>query len=222
MLGASGDSKRNLTSAWRWVQCHSSARSGGRARPSAGHTPDVPRLAAVVVVVVLSQLRVRRAAPGLETCKMPGMTSSPSPALARLAQRAERSSAHPSLQVFGVRLTYPDEARARIEVDPVPLSLRGGIGDDAIVNGGVLSALCDLLIGSTVALVDPEARGATVQLSIRFERPLRGSAIRGEARVDHHTGRTVFASAEICDELGRACVRCQGLATLIRRSASSA
>jgi uncharacterized protein (TIGR00369 family) len=134
----------------------------------------------------------------------------------RLAEHAQRMSTHPSLQAFGVKLSYPDTTRVRIDIDAIPASMRGGIGDDAIVNGGALSALCDLLIGSTSALADDTARSATVQLSIRFERPLRGDSISGEARVDHHTRRTVFASAEICDSTGQVCVRCQGLVTLLR------
>jgi len=138
----------------------------------------------------------------------------------RLAKYAELLNSHPSLSAYGVRLSFPDERRLRIEVSNVLPSMRGGMGDDAVVNGGVLSALCDLMIGSTAGLVDPGARSATVQLSIRFERPLRGQRIEGEARADHSTGRTVFASGELSDEDGRVCVRCQGLATLLRPSSS--
>jgi uncharacterized protein (TIGR00369 family) len=144
------------------------------------------------------------------------MNATPAITLERLAEHAQRMSIHPSLQAFGVKLSYPDTTRVRIDIDAIPLSMRGGIGDDAIVNGGALSALCDLLIGSTWALADDTARSATVQLSIRFERPLRGDSIRGEARVDHHTRRTVFASAEIYDASGQVCVRCQGLVALLR------
>ena len=144
------------------------------------------------------------------------MDATPAITVERLAEHAQRMSAHPSLQAFGVRLSYPDTSHVRIDVDAVPLSMRGGMGDDAIVNGGTLSALCDLLIGSTWALVDDRARSATVQLSIRFERPLRGDRISGEARVDHRTSRTVFASAELRDADERVCVRCQGLVALLR------
>jgi len=132
-----------------------------------------------------------------------------------LEQCAQRFNAHPSLGAFGVKLSFPDAARVHILVDAVPLSMRGGLGDDAVVNGAVLSALCDLLIGSTCVLIDPLSRSATVQLSIRFERPLRGERIVGEARVDRSTGRLVFASAEIGDGSGPACVRCQGIASLL-------
>jgi uncharacterized protein (TIGR00369 family) len=143
------------------------------------------------------------------------MTARPSPSPERLAQYAQRLSSHPSLAAFGVRLSFPDAARVRIDVDQIPLSMRGGMMDDSVVNGGALSALCDLLIGSTAALVDDGSRSATVQLSIRFERPLRGDRLTGEARVDHATGRTIFASAEISDAQGQVCVRCQGLGTLV-------
>jgi uncharacterized protein (TIGR00369 family) len=137
----------------------------------------------------------------------------------RLAKYAELLNAHPSLASYGVRLTFPDEQRLRIEVGHIAASMRGGMGDDAVVNGGVLSALCDLMIGSAAGLVDPGTRSATVQLSIRFERPLRGERIVGEARVDHSTGRTIFSSGELSDDQGRVCVRCQGLATLLRPTA---
>ena len=148
--------------------------------------------------------------------KWPRMTTPHPPNAERLAQYAQRLTAHPSLRAFGVRLSFPDAARVRIDVDAIPISMRGGIMDDAIVNGGALSALCDLLIGGTSALVDDGARSATVQLSIRFERPLRGDRLQGEARVDHATARTIFASAEISDAQGQVCVRCQGLVTLLR------
>jgi uncharacterized protein (TIGR00369 family) len=135
---------------------------------------------------------------------------------AALAGHAERLNAHPSLQYFGVRVAYPDASRVSISLENPPLALRGGIGDDSVVNGGVLSALCDLAIGCTAALVDPESRAATVQLSIRLEQPLTGNRIQGEARVDRSTRRLIFASAELSDENGQICVRCQGVATLLR------
>jgi acyl-coenzyme A thioesterase PaaI-like protein len=136
--------------------------------------------------------------------------------LSRLAQYAERWNAHPSLATFGVQIAFPDPKQVRLEVSPIPANLRGGLGDDAVVNGGALSALCDLLIGSTSALVEGAGPAGTLQLSIRFEQPLRGQRISGVGRVDHATARTVFSSAELCDDQDRVCVRCQGLVALLR------
>lgn len=139
-----------------------------------------------------------------------------------LERYAERLNAHASLQMMGVRVEFPDANRLTIEVAHVPLAMRGGLGDDNIVNGGVLSGLCDLAIGCTGALVDPESRSATVQLSIRFEKPLRGERILGQARVDRATQRLIFASAELSDAEGQVCVRCQGLVSLIKSPAAPA
>jgi len=148
--------------------------------------------------------------------------SSPALTVESLQLYAERWTAHPSLRAFGVRLTFPATDRVRIDVDSVPLSMRGGLGDDAVVNGGALAALCDLVIGCTSALIDPTSHSATVQLNIRFERPLAGERIQGEARVDRSTRRLIFSSAEISDGAGQVCVRCQGIVTLIRRRADDA
>jgi len=137
------------------------------------------------------------------------------PTLEALEQYAALCNAHPSLSSWGVKVHFPDATRLLLRLDSVPPMMRGGLGDDAIVNGGVLSALCDVLIGCTCGLVDPTSRSATVQLSIRFERPLRGDLIQGEARLDRATKRLVFASAEISDAGGEVCVRCQGIASLL-------
>jgi len=142
--------------------------------------------------------------------------------LAALALYAQRWNAHPSLRSMGVSIAFPDTTRVKVAVDYVPINMRGGLGDDAVVNGGVLSALCDLAIGCTAGLVDPDSHSATVQLSIRFEHPLRGARIDGEARLDRATSRLVFASAEICDAEGRVCVRCQGIVSLLKSRAAPA
>lgn len=133
-----------------------------------------------------------------------------------LQRYAEHMNSRPALEQFGVRIAFPDVSRLTLRVDSIPLGMRGGMGDDAVVNGGVLAALCDLAIGAAAALVDPARPSATVQLSIRFEQALRGGSIQGEGRVDRATSRLVFASAEIRDAAGQTCARCQGLVSLLR------
>lgn len=139
--------------------------------------------------------------------------------LEALQQYADRCNALASFHNFGVKVVFPDVTRLQIRVDSIPPLMRGGLGDTAIVNGGVLSALCDVLIGCSCGLVDPTSRSGTVQLSIRFERPLRGAVIQGEARVDRATKRLIFASGELSDAQGEVCCRVQGIATLISGAA---
>jgi uncharacterized protein (TIGR00369 family) len=141
----------------------------------------------------------------------------PSVPLEQLERYALHLNSRPSLQRFGVRIWFPDSSRLKLRIDALPVGMRGGMGDDTIVNGGVLSALCDLAIGCTAALVDPTRPSATVQLSIRFEQPLRGDHVEGEARIDRATRRLVFSSAELLDPQGQICVRCQGMASLLDR-----
>lgn len=137
-----------------------------------------------------------------------------------LERYAEKLNSRPSLQRFGVRIWFPDASRLKLRIDTLSEGMRGGMSDDTIVNGGVLSALCDLAIGCTTALVDPTKPSATMQLSIRFEQPLRGDSVEGEGRIDRATRRFVFSSAELFDPAGQVCVRCQGMATLVERKAA--
>jgi uncharacterized protein (TIGR00369 family) len=138
---------------------------------------------------------------------------------AALDRYAERCNAHSALQSLGVKVSFPELTLLQLTMPAVPPDMRGGLGDAAVVNGGVLSALCDVLIGCCCGMVDAVSRSATVQLNIRFERALRGASIHGQARVDRATQRLVFASAEISDEQGQVCVRCQGIATLVGEGA---
>ena len=142
--------------------------------------------------------------------------------LEALQQYADFCNSLALVQSLGVKVHFPDVTRLQIRVDSIPPLMRGGLGDMAIVNGGILSALCDLLIGCCCGLVDPRSRSGTVQLSIRFERPLRGAQIQGEARLDRATKRLIFASGELSDAQGEVCVRVQGIATLISGSAPAA
>src|SRR5689334_7931430 len=94
------------------------------------------------------------------------------PSREALEQYAARCNANPSLRGLGAQVEFPDAQRVRIRLEAISPLMRGGMGDEAVVNGAVLAALCDVLIGCTCGLVDPETRSATVQLGIRFERPL--------------------------------------------------
>ena len=57
----------------------------------------------------------------------------------------------------------------RCTTDKAKGNERGGMGFEA-VNGGILAAMFDLVLGASVALVDPTRRSATMQLSMSFMR----------------------------------------------------
>ena len=90
---------------------------------------------------------------------------------------------------------------------------RGGLGTDA-VNGGVLAAIFDLVIGCTPALVDPSRRSATVHLSMSFMRAVRGNKVVARAKIDRAGELLLFASAQIFDEKDVLCATCNGMSRL--------
>ena len=144
--------------------------------------------------------------------------SSPArPTAAQLARYAEEFNKSLAMQHFGTRVSFPDGERVRVEIDPIRPEHRGGLGTSA-VNGGVLAAAFDLVIGCTPALIDPTRRNATVQLSMSFERPLAGSSLVAEAWITTAGASTVFSQAEIRDARGQVCARAQGLVRVSKLS----
>jgi uncharacterized protein (TIGR00369 family) len=136
------------------------------------------------------------------------------PSQEQLNRYAEQFNQSQTMKHFGARMSFPAGEKVVVLAEVRP-EHRGGLGTDA-VNGGIISALFDLAIGSTPALRDPTRRAATVQLSISFERPLRGDLLRAEATIDSMGSTTVFASARMYDAQGVVCARCQGVVQVSR------
>jgi uncharacterized protein (TIGR00369 family) len=128
----------------------------------------------------------------------------------QLDRFAEQFSQSPAMRLYGARLSFPEGKKAVITLPEVRPEHRGGLGTDA-VNGGILAALFDFVIGCTPALSDPSRRAATMQLSMSFERPVRGDSVRVEATIDSLGTNTVFSSARLFDAQGSVCARCQGV-----------
>lgn len=134
------------------------------------------------------------------------------PATAAQEAYAHGFNASAALRFFGLELSFPSAERV-LGTLAVAHAHRGGLGSQA-VNGGILAALFDFAIGTTGALVDPERKSATMQLSMSFERPVTGDVVTVEAWVDRAGGSTIFASAVIRDSGGDICARAQGVVKL--------
>lgn len=76
----------------------------------------------------------------------------PKPTPEQLARYAAAFNESETLKHFGVKVGFPDPETCEVVLDPVQQSQRGGLGSDA-VNGGVLAAIFDLVIGCAPALV---------------------------------------------------------------------
>lgn len=118
-----------------------------------------------------------------------------------------------TLKYFGVTMVFPDLETVEVRMDQVLPAHRGGLGSDA-VNGGIISAIFDLVIGCTPALVDPTRRSATVQISISFLTALRGDSFVARGKVERGGGSLVFSSATIFDAQGKECAKATGMCRL--------
>jgi acyl-coenzyme A thioesterase PaaI-like protein len=79
------------------------------------------------------------------------------------------------------------------------------------LHGGVSSAILDETIGRTILLVDPNAWGVTVELSLRYRRPLAlDDDLRCLARLTRDTRRLFEGSGEILLDDGSVAVEAHG------------
>ena len=131
------------------------------------------------------------------------------PTLDSLRALADLWNDSPSMRHFGARLEFTRVDRVRAVIDPVLPVHRGGLGTEA-VNGVVLAGLFDLVIGTVGWLTRPEARSATVTLSMSFFRPTRGDRVAAEARLIRAGMNLIFAAAEVFDGEGKVTGRCDG------------
>ncbi len=132
------------------------------------------------------------------------------PTLEQLARYADAFNQSETLKHFGVKVSFPDLETCEVVLDPVQPAQRGGLGSDA-VNGGVLAAIFDLVIGCAPALVDPTRRSATVQLSLNFMNAVRGDRVVARSHVSRGGETLVFAQAELFDAQGQLCATATGL-----------
>lgn len=135
------------------------------------------------------------------------------PNLADLNDFARGWNETETLRYLGFVLGFPDTQTVEVRLPKVIGAQRGGKGSDAI-NGGVLAALYDFALGSTSLLLAPLRRSATVQLSMSFEKAVRGNSARCIAKMDRATKHLIFATAELFDEAGTMCSRGTGVISL--------
>ncbi len=114
---------------------------------------------------------------------------------------------------MGIKVDFSNDEVIRAIIDPVQPAHRGGLGTSA-VNGAVLAALFDLIIGMVGIANCDSHRTGTVQLNMNFLRPVNGDKVSVEGRLVKKGKSLVFARGEIYDENGRLCATCDGICSL--------
>ncbi len=140
---------------------------------------------------------------------------------AERAALATRWNEHPGMRHMGVRLDLSKADVVRVYVDPVEPHHRGGLGTDA-VNGVVIAGAFDLTIGLVGHLCNLERRAGTAQLHIHFLRPVLGDRFEVLGRVVRGGRSLVFATADLHDQRGQLCARCEGMVAVASEPAAGA
>ncbi len=79
------------------------------------------------------------------------------------------------------------------------------------LHGGIASALLDETMGRAINLTDPQAWGVTVELNLRYRKPVPlGASIRAIGRITKDSGRLFEGSGEIVLEDGGVAVEATG------------
>ena len=118
------------------------------------------------------------------------------------------------LRHFDAVIEFPDDERVRATVPEVKPYMHGGL-QGAAVNGGIINALLDLVIGMTGLVRGREARSATVQMSVSFLRPLTGTKVVAEGWIEKGGATLLFSAGHVLDAEGNVCATATGVVRLI-------
>jgi acyl-coenzyme A thioesterase PaaI-like protein len=130
-----------------------------------------------------------------------------------LAKFQAEWNAHPGMRHMGVQFDFSTPGIVRATVDPIQDFHRGGMGTDA-VNGAVIAGVFDLAIGFSAYVHTGGGRVGVVQLSMQYQHPVRGDRFEAVGRVVRPGKTLIFSAAELKDQHGRVCARCDGLVTV--------
>lgn len=128
---------------------------------------------------------------------------------------------HPGMRHMGVRVDLSAPDVVRVYVDPVEPAHRGGLGTEA-VNGAVIAGAFDLAVGLVGHFNTVGRKSGTAQLNIHFIRPVLGDRFEVLGRLVRAGRSLVFATAELHDENGQLCARCDGIVAVAGESAAEA
>lgn len=78
------------------------------------------------------------------------------------------------------------------------------------LHGGICSTMLDETIGRAINLTDPDAWGVTVELTVRFRKPVPVGEVNAVARITSDSGRLFEGQGEIVLEDGTVAVEARG------------
>lgn len=112
---------------------------------------------------------------------------------------SEKFNSAPIAKLFGMRLHYPREAEAVVEL-PYNLNLDHALGG---IHGGVIATLIDIAGWFSSAACHEGSWVATAQLSVNLVEHVEGKPLRAEGRVVRRGKRVDFCEMKCFDSDNR-------------------
>lgn len=102
--------------------------------------------------------------------------------------------------LLGVRLVRLEAERAELELPFKPELLQGA----GVLAGGVMAALADEAMAHVIlANLEPGLQTATIEMSVRYFRPVLRSGLRAVATLVNRGKKIISAEAVLTDDQGR-------------------
>ncbi|GFK95669.1 Proofreading thioesterase EntH [Fundidesulfovibrio magnetotacticus] len=121
--------------------------------------------------------------------------------------RRPGQTVNPLFAFLGVKPVALERERAVLELPFRPEFVQGG----GVMAGGLLAALADEAMAHVVlANLEPGRRTATVEMSVRYFRPVLEGALTATAELVHAGRRIVSVEAQVRDAAGRLAAKASG------------
>jgi acyl-coenzyme A thioesterase PaaI-like protein len=119
------------------------------------------------------------------------------------------------LTAVNARVEILDAERIRGTLSPIAEWQRGGL-QSAGANGATLASILDLVLGVPGLIrAYPDARTATVQLSMSFMKLVEGDQVVADAWIARGSKAMLFTAAELRNGEGELCGQAQGVVRLM-------
>ena len=114
-----------------------------------------------------------------------------------------------SVKVFGFQVSLNDDLRPRCEVSEIKPHHLGGVGQ-GYINGAIVSAMFDLIMGLTALPYVSQGYFATSSLNIRFLKPIKSAQFYADAELVEKIDKSLFSAATLYNGDGEPCARASG------------
>lgn len=136
------------------------------------------------------------------------------PTAAEFYELVERLNSLDALKCFGAKVSVPRENEATVAIDHIKDFHLGGI-ESRVVNGMILMGLLDCAMCTAALTRLAGQRGATVDISIQFIKPVISESVTAFGKVVSRSRDLLFCEAWVVDARGRPRVEAKGLVQAI-------